>query len=53
MIKIDLKKDFSNKNYLTDLVKFLNSKEIIYYRVFLETIKNLETFNKFASNYHT
>jgi hypothetical protein len=53
MIKIDLKKDFKDKNYLTDLVKFLNSKEITYYRLFLETIKNLETYNKFASNYES
>jgi len=53
MINIDLKKDFKNKNYLTDLVTLLNSKEITYYRVFLETIKNLETFNKFAFNYES
>jgi hypothetical protein len=48
-IKVKLK----STNYIIDLLTILHNKKFIFYKLFLETLDNLETFNKFVMNYES
>jgi hypothetical protein len=53
MTKNEIKTNLADKKYIFNLLSVLHNKFFIYHKLLMESLDNLETFNKFVMNYES